>query len=191
MKRFPQKDIRFDESELKTDLGSGNTIFVGSSCDMWAKEINPFWQSETLDHCIQYLGNTYLFQTKNPKQFRGYYFLMNTILGTTIETNREYRQMKTLPDGRVPSPHDRAFQLSYIPDSVGKKMVTIEPVMNFDTIELVYLIKIIKPEWVNIGADSGGNNLPEPGKKKIKRLIEELRTFTTVNKKPNLKRLTE
>ena len=40
MKRFPQKELRFDESELKTDLGSGNTIFVGSSCDMFAPSVS-------------------------------------------------------------------------------------------------------------------------------------------------------
>ena len=34
MKRFPQKDVRLDKKELKTDLGENNFIFVGSSCDM-------------------------------------------------------------------------------------------------------------------------------------------------------------
>ena len=28
MKRFPQKDLWFDEKELKTNLGEGNFIFV-------------------------------------------------------------------------------------------------------------------------------------------------------------------
>jgi molybdopterin converting factor small subunit len=33
----------FDEKELKTDLGKGNFIFVGSSCDMWAQNIPEEW----------------------------------------------------------------------------------------------------------------------------------------------------
>ena len=40
-KRFNsvQKDARFDSKELKTNLGSGNFIFVGSSNDMFSKDI--------------------------------------------------------------------------------------------------------------------------------------------------------
>ena len=38
-----QNPIRFDESELKTDLGEGNFIFVGSSCDMFADTIPEQW----------------------------------------------------------------------------------------------------------------------------------------------------
>jgi len=68
-------------------------------------------------------------------------------------------------------------------------MVTIEPIMDFDLIELVTIIKNIKPEWVNIGADSKGHNLPEPSKEKINALIEELKKITEVKIKDNLKRL--
>ena len=46
-----------------------------------------------------------------------------------------------------------------------------------------------KPIQVNIGADSGGNNLPEPSKEKIIELIFELEKFTKVKQKKNLKRL--
>lgn len=38
MKRWGNlRPARFDEKELNTDLGSGNFIFVGSSCDMWSE----------------------------------------------------------------------------------------------------------------------------------------------------------
>ena len=37
MKRWgKQRDPYFDRRELKTDLGEGNFIFVGSSCDIFA-----------------------------------------------------------------------------------------------------------------------------------------------------------
>ena len=39
MKEFPQGELKFDEKELKTDLGEGNFIFVGSSCDMFADAV--------------------------------------------------------------------------------------------------------------------------------------------------------
>ena len=67
MKRWgKQNPDRFDEKELKTDLGNGNFIFVGSSCDMFADDIPETWILRTLEHCFKY-NNRYLFQTKNPK----------------------------------------------------------------------------------------------------------------------------
>jgi hypothetical protein len=51
------------------------------------------------------------------------------------------------------------------------------------------MIKRIRPEQVNIGADTGRNNLPEPPKEQILELIAELEKFTTVVQKKNLRRL--
>ena len=42
---------------------------------------------------------------------------------------------------------------------------------------------------VNIGADSGGNDLVEPSWYKIQKLIAALEGFTTVKLKKNLERL--
>lgn len=92
MKRFPQGDLSFDEKELKTDLGSGNYIFVGSSCDMFADAIPDEWIKRILYLCNAYPKNVYLFQTKNPqrfKEFKDELKSINCIIGTTIETNRQ------------------------------------------------------------------------------------------------------
>ena len=51
------------------------------------------------------------------------------------------------------------------------------------------MIKYCNPKQVNIGADSGNNNLPEPSKEKVLALIDELQKFTTIHNKSNLKRL--
>lgn len=68
MKRFGnQKPVRFDEKELKTDLGQGNFIFVGSSCDLFAESIPKKWINATLLQCYCY-DNKYLFQSKNPER---------------------------------------------------------------------------------------------------------------------------
>lgn len=190
MKRWgEQPELRFDWQELKTDLGSGNIIFIGSSCDMWAELVPSEWISEILNICLLNDRNIYFFQSKNPQRFLEFPFPDKTIFCTTIETNRDYKQMRTIPDGILPSPHDRAFPLS---DMLSyKRMVTIEPIMDFDTPELIYLLKITDPYQVNIGADSQGHNLPEPSGYKIQRLIEYLESFTKVYLKPNLKRLME
>ena len=173
--------IRFDEKELKTDLGKDNFIFVGSSNDMFAKEIPRKWIEKTINHCNQF-DNKYLFQSKNPFEFLFYKFPLKTVLGTTIESNRNYPEISSgLPMDQ------RAIQIKY----QGKKcfretMITIEPILDFDLDKFVKMLKEINPTWINIGADSGGHNLPEPPTEKIKQLIEAL---PNVKIKKNLKRL--
>ena len=179
-----QPDLHFDEKELKTDLGQGNTIFVGSSCDMFAEGILYEWIIRTIDHLNKF-NNTYLFQSKNPKWFDVLAIrdVKKFILCTTIETNRVYPDiMKHAPDPIV-----RAFDFGKIP--IKEKYITIEPIMDFDHDSLVELIKYCRPLQVNIGADSGRNGLPEPSRRKILELMEDLDQYTVVKEKKNLKRL--
>ncbi len=184
MKQFRQNDLRLDRKEFNTNHGKDNFIFVGSSCDMWAKEIPYIWIRKSLSYCTS--KNKYLFQSKNPKRFYDFEgeFPKTTYLGTTIETNRIYPEM-----GKAPTPMDRAMVMNhhahYFPT-----MVTVEPVMDFDVDYLYHLLHICNPEWINIGADSKGHNLPEPSADKIKELIENLKTDgIEVKIKDNLKRL--
>ncbi len=185
MKRYPQPELHFDEKELKTDLGSGNIIFVGSSCDMWAEDVTKEYIYEILAKCRDY-DNTYLFQTKNVYRFRpailGVWEVPDkTVLGTTIETNKDYGISKAMP------PKDRGEYFAQI--NWLQRMVSIEPIMDFDLPEMVRLIRGINPNFVSIGADSGHNHLPEPSPQKIKALIEELQAITQVKVKANLSRL--
>jgi hypothetical protein len=70
-----------------------------------------------------------------------------------------------------------------------RTMVTLEPILEFDLNALTKMIEAIRPEWVNIGADSKGHNLPEPSYEKIMQLFKNLKTFTTVKQKRSLGRL--
>ena len=187
MKRWGQlKDVRLDESEFKTDLEKGHFIFVGSSCDLFAEGLPYEWIIKTMEHCSKF-DNTYLFQSKNPKYFdaTAIYNVEKFALCTTIETNRVYPEIM----GNCPEPVDRGIELGRIPIDRERKFVTIEPIMDFDLKSLLSIIRYISPAQVNIGADSGGNHLPEPPGQKIGELIEELEEFTTVKQKKNLKRL--
>ncbi len=182
-----QNPVRFDKNELKTDLGNGNYIFVGSSCDMFSESIKPEWIIKTLQHCEKY-KNAYLFQSKNPKAFNVYgpniAILDKFALCTTIETNRWYDEVMN----NCPTPQERSNEFSIIP--IDNKLVTIEPIMNFDLKELLKLIYDIKPKQVNIGANTSVKvSLPEPPKEKIIELISDLERFTKVKKKSNLNRL--
>lgn len=184
MKRWGELNpVRFDEKELKTDLGKDNFIFVGSSCDMFTNDIPNDWIIKILDYCSKF-DNEYLFQSKNPYLLFEYEYLMpeNSVICTTIETNRFIPEIMD----KSPRPIDRA---GFMNEIIRPKYVTIEPVLDFDLIEMVELIEMCEPIQVNIGADSGGNNMPEPSKEKLLKLIKELNKFTKVKQKSNLKRL--
>jgi len=175
MKRWgKQKPIHFDEKELNTDLGLGRTIFMGSSCDMFAEKIPWEWTLNTLLYCQKYNDNTYLFQSKNPKKFDliNALNLNNYKLCTTIETNRHYPEIMQ----KSPKPIDRAVDLSRFS---GDKYITIEPIIDFDLNEMVGIIKLCHPNQVNIGFNTSFKvKLPEPSEQKTIELIKELRKFT-------------
>lgn len=182
MKRWGKlKPPRLDENEFKTDLGKGNFIFIGSSCDMYAEAIPVEWIIKTLEHCNKF-DNHYLFQSKNSARFNKYQLSENSVICTTIETNRWYPKIMN----NSPHPIDRSKEMTGL--SI-ETYLTIEPIMDFDIVQLVELVKKCNPKQVNIGADSGNNKLPEPEPGKILALIDKLEIFTTVKQKKNLKRL--
>lgn len=184
MKRWgEQKTLHLDDKELKTDLGSGNFIFVGSSTDMFAKEVSDLWIEKVLKKMCEY-DNSYLLQSKNPDRFLEYKHLFprKTVVCTTIESNRYYRKIMRMS----PRPFERVLAMRNINIP---KYVTIEPIIDFDIKEMVMFIRECNPVQVNIGADSGNNHLPEPSKEKLLALIEQLGTFTTIANKSNLERI--
>ena len=67
--------------------------------------------------------------------------------------------------------------------------VTIEPILEFNLEHMITMIKRCNPKQVNIGADSGRNNLPEPTKEKVLQLVSVLQEFTIIHNKSNLQRL--
>ena len=181
MKRFKQPELHFDESELKTNLGTGNFIFVGSSCDMFADEIPNEWIEKTLIHSCQF-DNKYLFQTKYPANIRRILPLFSTVC-VTIETNRHYVAIMR----NSTSPKTRAKDSTLIRQPL---YITIEPIMDFDLIPFVEMIKLCEPAQVNIGANTMRKvKLPEPEPEKVLELISGLEKFTKVYKKDNLKRI--
>ena len=163
-------------------LGKGKTIFVGSMFDICAEEIPSEWIIRILEHCRKY-DNTYLFQSKNPKRFQECLNLMpdKVCVGTTIETNRHTH------NENAPCIDDRISGLYHT--QTHPQFVSIEPIMDFDLSIFVDDILRLKPNFVSIGADSKGHNLPEPSWDKVEALITELKKFIEVWQKDNLKRL--
>ena len=182
MKVWKQKPIRLVEGELKDNLGEDNLIFVGSSTDMFAVDVPSEWISKVLSKCRGH-NNSYLFQSKNPMRFEEFRneFPISSIFGTTLESNRNHG---------LSLAQDVSARAVWLADfKANTKMVTIEPITDFDLVPFVIMIKNIKPQWVTIGADSKGHDLPEPTEEKVLSLIKELESFVAVKIKDNLKRL--
>ncbi len=110
-------------------------------------------------------------QSKNPACFNKYLteFPQNTILLTTLETNRDegYSAISKAP---APSHRANAFAALDWP----RKRITIEPIMDFDADKFLKMILKIDPEAVWIGYNSHPKSvpLPEPTRDKTLEFIE-------------------
>ena len=96
----------------------------------------------------------------------------NVVLGATIETNRDY------PVSKAPPMFERYESMKKLP--FENKIVSIEPIMNFDLEPFVEWIRDIGPVMVHVGYDNYHNNLTEPSLTKVRELIQQLSAFTNV-----------
>ena len=189
MKELVKSELHLDEKDLtKTHLGSNNYIFIGSSTDMFANEVPKEWIFRVLGMCrLNENDNTFLFQTKNPMRFLEFegFYPKHTVLCITIETNRDIEGIN------CPQPANRALIFSDKHFDKYTKMITIEPILDFDVPALIDLIQQVHPKYVNIGADSKKHNLKEPSIFKIENLITGINKMTNITLKENLHRLGE
>ncbi len=186
---FFEKDVQLVEKELKTRLGKDKFIFVGSSTDMFADNIPFEWIKEVLltcfDNMLDNSDNKFLFQTKNPKRFKEFVFSYDRmILCSTIESNRDYDSVS-----KAPSIAERVKEMADLKRKNYQVMLTLEPILDFDLEAFKNMIDRIKPNYINIGADSKGHKLPEPNKIKLRKFVSFLKETSYLTIKPNLRRL--
>jgi len=166
----------FFPSELTRRFKSG-LIFLVDMGELFGSWVPSEWIVQVLDSIRQSPGATFLILTKNP--IRYFEFLSkipgNTILGITLETNRDYEISK------APPPAERARHFAQLP-RVGK-MVSIEPIMDFDYGPFLRQLRAIRPEFVYVGYDNHNKGLTEPSIEKTSKLIKDLEGFTEVRKK--------
>jgi DNA repair photolyase len=182
---------RYVEKCLSDKLGEGRTIFVCSTGDMFGEWVPAKWIEAVLSYCHRFPHNTYLFQSKNPGRFLEFlnHFPMHTLFGTTIETDKNTKSMSStgISYSQAPIPLDRMNAMVNL-DSQYDKMISIEPIMDFDVDTMLKWIHATDPKFVSIGADSKGHKLPEPSAAKVQRLMTGLGAIE-VKLKSNLKRL--
>jgi len=156
IKKLPK--TRPGEFIFKVDLGDW----------YWLK---PEWRKAILE-CIEKMPDRdFLIQSKDPSCFRENDFPDNVILGTTIETNYGHLIQEI---SKAPMPWYRYLEMKKLQHE--RKMVTIEPILEFDLDILVGWIIDIDPWRVYIGYDSHPrvNRLREPALSETKKLIRRL-----------------
>lgn len=183
-----QGELRLIESELLVNYGSGKTILLEHMNDLFAGGVPNKLINAVLVHCSMFSGNTYVFQTKNPKRLLDFDFSpINSIIGTTIETTANISMFSKAP---IPAERWRDFKRAIDVIRPLKAFVTIEPIMRFNLMELTAWMMAIQPDFVNIGADSKGCNLPEPTGDEVRALIEAIKAQgIEIKVKHNLNRL--
>lgn len=188
MKRFPQKDLRLCPAEFTTDLGKGNKIFIGSGTDIFAPDVPADWLHDVIIQMNNYQENEYLIQSKNTMRMLWYEPKMpeKTVFCTTIESNRDYPEISDAPNIAM-----RFAGIRKIKDMKRDVMITIEPVMDFDPLQLSSMLLPLRPIQINIGADSKAHGLPEPSSEALKEFIGYIdqHKYIKLVLKDNLKRL--
>jgi DNA repair photolyase len=179
-------ELRLDENAFKKNLGHGNIWFVCAQNDLFVGKMKPEWVNRIIDH-LKRFDNTYLLQTKCPSSYKFFQYPEKSVLGTTIESDRYYKELYS---EETPPPDYRANSIGIQKHFFQRDtFITIEPILQFNLEKFVEMIKEAAPNYVNIGADSKHHHLPEPSKSKILELIEGLKEFTEVRQKTNLARL--
>lgn len=180
-------DVRLIEDEFKVRYGPGKVIFVEHMNDMFAEGVPDESIRRILDHCEQYQDNEYVFQTKNPRRAARWLCGITPLkfmIGTTLESDLCY------PDiSKAPLPVDRVAGMIEFKGK-AKTFVTVEPILDMNVDVMVKWLVDLKPDFINIGADSKHCNLPEPTPDRVKELVAKLQAAgVVINKKTNLGRM--
>lgn len=152
-------------------IPSADTIFVCGNGDI--SFCDPKFTIEIIESIkkdnLKKRRKTFFLQSKRPTYFQQFLDKLpdNVKLITTLETNRDIGY-KTISKAPVPSIRYKQFlELNY-----PHKILTVEPIMDFDLKEFVKMIIDLKPELVHMGVNSRHKSLQllEPTPKKFEQL---------------------
>jgi hypothetical protein len=158
-------------------IPSAPIVFVGGNGDL--SFCPPEYLMRIIDgireHGAKHPNKVFYLQSKRPESFEPFLGLLpqSVVLVTTLETNRDkgYGAIS-----KAPPPTERYRQ--FLALDYPRKVVTIEPVMDFDIDVFANMIVDIKPEYVWLGLNSKPESvqLPESSTDKlsaITRLLTE------------------
>ncbi len=165
---------QFREHFLKDKMpDDGSWIFVGSMGDLFCEGMKDAWILGVLTYIRDCeADNKFLLQTKNPARYLQWAPLLEeikdkVILGTTIETNRD------LP-WQAPPTLTRYECLRMMKNDGFKTFLSLEPLADFDEMDLQQWILYIDPEAVEMGRENYTKHTVPAPDEKIVRLCERL-----------------
>ncbi len=148
-----------EHAERLERIPKEKTIFVCETGDIYfagEKYVKKVFEALRQD---KRKDRTWLVQSKAPSCFQKYLSFLpeNTYLLTTLETNRDegYDEVSKAP---LPSKRYKEF----LGLKWEKKIITVEPIMDFDLAPFAKWIKNIKPRVVFIGYNSHQKSAPIP-----------------------------
>jgi protein gp37 len=150
------------------------SVFVSDMGDLFGDWVPAKWIIEVIEATRRSPTSNFLFLTKNPKRYYEFLDLYpeNVVLGVTIETNRDYEVTE------APTTTERYKYMRDLP--FKNKVISIEPIMDFDIGTFVQWLREIGPILVHVGYDNYNSSLPEPPLYKTYNLMDHIRVFTRV-----------
>lgn len=156
-------------------IPSARIVFVCGNADLsfCPPEFTRRIIERIVEHNTRSPDKTFYLQSKQPAYFESFLTVLptNVILLTTLETNRDagYEVVS-----KAPKPSVRYQQFKSL--DYPRKVVTIEPILDFDLATFAVWIRSIRPEYVWIGFNSKPESvqLPEPSEDKVQKLIQRL-----------------
>lgn len=155
-------------------IPSAPIVFVGGNGDLAFCPPDHF--SRIIDvikeHGAKHPNKVFYLQSKRPESFEPFLGLLpqSVVLVTTLETNRDegYGAIS-----KAPPPTERYRQ--FLALDYPRKVVTIEPVMDFDADVFSRMIVELAPEYVWLGFNSKTKPvLPEPNTDKLREFVRSL-----------------
>jgi DNA repair photolyase len=170
-----------NDTEFCVKFSKGDFVFVSDMGDLFGNFIPSSWIEQVLAHTKLFPNTYFLFLTKNPSRYHEFILEMpeKAILGVTIETNKDHILYED--KSKAPLPTERYMAMREI--DWDKKMVSIEPVLDFDLELMSRWIEDILPFLVYIGYDNYANQLSEPLLDKTLKLIDRLSKNMLIIKK--------
>jgi len=168
--------------EFRVKFGKGDLIFVSDMGDMFGNFISEDWIRQVFDHTRRFPEADFLFMTKNPERYieLQQHIPENAILGATIETNDD-DIVATDKVSNAPLPSQRLEAMREL--DWKRKIVSIEPILDFELTTFATWIEEINPFIVYVGYDNYCHHLREPTLKHTMELIHELSNTSLVIKK--------
>lgn len=152
---------------LKASFSDKEFVFVGDMNDLFGDWVPKDMIQRIIDESGFMSRAKYLFLTKNPRRYLGLSFTANMVLGITAESNRDYEY------SLAPPPLDRLKIFAKV--NHPAKMISVEPICDFDPDKFTNAILDVKPEFVAVGYDNHDKGLIEPSLEKTTALIADLK----------------